>query len=117
MKQGQLGNCWFVASVSVLVTNNSSWNRVIPDIKEQEFDPDNPERYCGLFKFRCSFLISFIIFFSLIYSLNLRFWLFGEWNEVVIDDLLPTQNNRLIFAHSSSKNEFWIALLEKAYAK
>ncbi len=93
--QGQLGNCWFVAASSTLAANKADWDRVIPDIKKQERNDKN--KYAGIYKF--------------------RFWQFGDWVEVVVDDLLPTSNGKLIFTHSSTKNEFWSSLLEKAYAK
>ena len=93
--QGHLGNCWFVAACSVLAGSKEMWNKVIPDAEGQEF---NSESYGGIFRF--------------------RFWRFGEWIEVCVDDLLPcSEDGDLLFTHSSQHTEFWSALLEKAYAK
>ncbi|KAJ8338187.1 hypothetical protein SKAU_G00371530 [Synaphobranchus kaupii] len=98
LHQGSLGNCWMVAATSCLATEPSLWKKVIPDHKEQEWNPKRPDLYAGIFHF--------------------RFWRLGCWTDVVIDDRLPTgQDGALLFCRSGSPREFWSALLEKAYAK
>ena len=93
--QGHLGNCWFVAACSVLSGVKEMWCKVIPDADDQEF---NHATYAGIFRF--------------------RFWRFGTWIEVCVDDLLPcSEDGNLLFTHSRSHTEFWSTLLEKAYAK
>jgi len=95
--QGKLGNCWFVAASSVLAGVPKLWERVVPDAEDQDWDPDTADKYSGVFRF--------------------HFWRFGSWLEVLVDDLIPTRNDVPVFTYSKDNNEFWGALLEKAYAK
>lgn len=73
-----------------MTARKSLFDKVVP---LQSFTND----YAGIFRF--------------------NFYQYGEWLSVVIDDFLPTVNGSLVLGHSATKNEFWLALLEKAYAK
>ena len=47
-----------------------------------------------------------------------HFWHFGRWVDIFVDDRLPTISNRLVYARNDTEpHEFWVPLLEKAYAK
>jgi calpain len=50
-------------------------------------------------------------------SMTFNFWRYGNWQPVTIDDQLPADANGLVFSRCVDPDEFWLPLLEKAYAK
>ncbi|KAJ8959429.1 hypothetical protein NQ318_022120 [Aromia moschata] len=91
VNQGDLGDCWFLAAVADVAKNHELMNLIVPSDQSCYLD------YAGIFHF--------------------RFWQYGRWIDVVVDDRLPTYNGQLIFLKAKRPDKFWTPLLEKAYAK
>ncbi|KAK2162664.1 hypothetical protein LSH36_94g04017 [Paralvinella palmiformis] len=89
---GLLGDYWLLQAATVLHNNQELMRQVIPS--NQSFSSGI---YAGIFRF--------------------RFWRYGRWQQVIIDDRLPTVRGEMSFIHSKDPCHFWGALLEKAYAK
>ena len=107
--QGCLGNCWFAAALAILAKNKKLLDLVIPNIKHQEWMHSTETTVGGESKIQVTPQYGGIFKF--------RFWRMGNWVEVVVDDRLPVVDGKLIYIHSREVNEFWSALVEKAYAK
>lgn len=88
IRQGALGNCWFLASIAALAESPALVRRLFITDKYNEF---------GIYK--------------------LRICKNGEWVVVTIDDYIPCYLNGGPMFSSANGNELWAILLEKAYAK
>eukprot|EP01006_Ploeotia_vitrea_P041861 TRINITY_DN66582_c7_g1_i1.p1 TRINITY_DN66582_c7_g1~~TRINITY_DN66582_c7_g1_i1.p1 ORF type:complete len:1187 (+),score=612.75 TRINITY_DN66582_c7_g1_i1:159-3719(+) len=97
IRQGRIGNCWFMSALAVL-TNSEKRQGLLKDI----FVTQEPNEF------------GFYV---------VRLWKDGKQHTVVVDDLLPCRKTRgrgvtkPAFARSKKANELWVMLLEKAYAK
>uniref|UniRef100_A0AAV2J4K7 Calpain catalytic domain-containing protein n=1 Tax=Knipowitschia caucasica TaxID=637954 RepID=A0AAV2J4K7_KNICA len=89
--QGELNDCWLLSAIASLSLHPDLFQKVVPP--GQDFQ----QHYTGCFIF--------------------KFWQYGDWVEVCVDDLLPCEDQKLLYLSSPEKDEFWSSLLEKAYAK
>lgn len=85
--QGNLGNCYFLSSLSSI----SEWGSRVDRLFLQKNRSPNGA-YCV--------------------ALNIC----GIWREIIIDDFIPTFRGQIYFCHNSD-GELWSMLCEKAYAK
>ncbi|GLH08058.1 Calpain-A, partial [Gryllus bimaculatus] len=90
--QGSLGDCWFLSVAAVVARYPHLIQQVIPG--DQSLSGSD---YTGL--------------------IAVRFWNLGKWTTVYIDDNLPVDDDdNLVFGQCTRKGEFWLPLLEKAFA-
>lgn len=88
IKQGQLGDCWFMCALASLAE--------MPHLVERLFITQKYNEE-GLYR--------------------LKICKNGEWMEVTVDDYFPcSQDGGPLFSRANG-NELWVLLLEKAYAK
>lgn len=88
IKQGQLGDCWFLSALSSLAERPEMVRRLFVT---QEYNPDG------------------------VYQIKLC--KNGEWVIVTIDDYIPCRYNGGPMFSRGAGNELWVMLIEKAYAK
>ncbi|XP_074819520.1 calpain-10 isoform X4 [Natator depressus] len=93
VKQGILGDCWFLCACVALQKSKYLLSKVIPPGQPSWTD----ETYTGCF--------------------TCQVWQFGHWVEVTIDDRLPCLGGKLCFSQCQTEDVFWLPLLEKVYAK
>jgi calpain len=115
-----LGDCWLIGALSVLATQPNyikgrfKLTTETKDLTDDEAEGMQEGLYCPMFHFLAKYGIYVIRFFKE----------YG-WRYVIIDDKLPcykkeedsTSTPDLVFGKCRSHSEFWVPLIEKAYAK
>jgi calpain len=89
IKQGVLGDCWLLGSLLIQSTN--------PDLLKNLIVYDGIEHGFAVFQFFKN----------------------GRWQNVIVDTRIPysSQTKTILYGHCADPFEFWVPLMEKAYAK
>ena len=89
--QGILGDCWLLSAIAVIAQDAARLRHLFA--------------YLAVEGSRAGCIV-------------LQLYFRNAWRRVTIDDRLPcASDGSLLYAHSIDGNEFWVALLEKAFAK
>ena len=116
--QGAIGDCWMIGAMSVLATDDryirGDYKVDSKSLKDEVTDEEAAGMLMGVYPPLFHEYRKFGIYV-------LRFFKNYAWRYIIIDDKLPCFKTydvpELIFASCSTINEFWVPLMEKAYAK
>ena len=100
ISQGNIGNCWFISALASLIgptikETSALMGGAVDRVMQPEFNKSEVAKQKGLHRFK---------FFKL-----------GKFADVIIDTRFPSGESDRAF--SSGTHEWWIPLVEKAYAK
>lgn len=113
--QGALGDCWLISALSIIATKD----HLLRGEYKESFLDDN------IITDKELLMLSTGIYPPLFHGFRhkkifcFKFFKENKWYWVIIDDKLPCLKNqkKLIFGKCFNENEFWVPLIEKAYAK
>jgi Ca2+-binding EF-hand superfamily protein len=118
--QGALGDCWFISALSVLATKDHLLRGEFSESILKDGNIDDEEYL----------MLSTGVYPPLFHGFRkknifcLRFFKNFKWRYIIIDDRLPckkifndVQVPKLIYGKCRNESEFWVPLIEKAYAK
>lgn len=118
--QGALGDCWFISALAAIATKDHLIRGEFHESILDDGDINNEETvmlssgiYPPVFHyFRSKAIYCF------------RFYKDFKWRYVIIDDRLPCmkvlgkiKKPKVLYSKCRNTNEFWVSLIEKAYAK
>ena len=118
--QGCLGDCWFISALSVIATKDYLLRGEFSDdiLSDKKIDAEE------------SVMLSTGIYPPIFHSFRkkgifcFRFFKDFKWRYVLVDNRLPcnkiyneNQIPTLLYGQCRARNEFWVPLIEKAYAK
>lgn len=90
MQSQYLGDCWFISALSIITMNDEYIHELLPKIFH--------------------FLQKYGMLVVKIYKND-------KWIYILMDDRFCYYNNELMFGKCRSQEEWWVQIIEKAYAK
>jgi calpain len=116
VKQGALGDCWFIGALSVLAARE---DLMIGELKDIEIKPNFKVKGIDCEKLSKGVYPPIFHIYSKKGLYVLRFFKDFKWRYVIIDDRLPCTRSsyRPYYATCTNLEELWVPLIEKAYAK
>eukprot|EP01083_Nonionella_stella_P293529 998270_1 len=87
VRQGALGDCWFLSAVCVLAERPKLIGEILKTREVNKY---------GVYQ--------------------VRFCKDGEYTNIIVDDFFPVQGGELYYSKTTN-NQLWVPIIEKAYAK
>ena len=118
--QGALGDCWFISALAAIATKDHLIRGEFHESILDDGDINNEETVMlssGIYPPMFHYFRSKAIY-------CFRFYKDFKWRYVIIDDRLPCmkvlgkiKKPKVLYSKCRNTNEFWVSLIEKAYAK
>lgn len=117
--QGAIGDCWFISALSCVAANNQDYILSNMDpMTLEKLDSGQPLTREMWSTLKTSLYSPLFHYYATKGMYVIRFMKNYKWNYVIMDDKLPCRDDKVpVFARDKELKEFWVCMIEKAYAK